>query len=183
MRCRYCSKPVVARKMCRQHYSRWYKTGDPHQVTVAPRGAALAFLRDHVGFAGRECVQWPFRAQYRQKYGSVWFEGRLTGAHRLMCRFAHGEPPSGYEAAHSCHNRLCVNPNHLRWATRAENLAERRTLKGEANASAKLSHSDVLKIREMVGLGMSHSSIANEFGVSRRNVTHIANGTTWKEAA
>lgn len=183
MKCLYCPKPVVAREMCRQHYSRWYKTGDPHQATIAPRGAALAFLRDHVDYIGEECVLWPFKAQYRQGYGSVWFEGRLTGAHRLMCRLAHGEPPAGFEAAHACHNRLCVNPNHLRWSSRADNLAERRVPHGECGATAKLHNGQVRKIREMVASGMSHGSIANEFGVARRTISAIASRTTWKELA
>lgn len=182
MTCLYCQKATFARQMCCAHYTRWLRYGDPHLVRIAPDGAALNFLKDLVGHTGKGCVLWPFRAQYRQKYGSLWFEGRLTGAHRLMCRMAHGEP-NGMEAAHSCHTRLCVNPNHLRWATRAENLAERRLLKGESNPSAKLSASDVRKMREMIGLKMSHGSIANEFGVSRRNVTRIAAGETWREQA
>jgi hypothetical protein len=49
---------------------------------------------------------------------------RLT---RLICEIAHGAPPTPkHEAAHSCHQPMCINPRHLRWLTHEENMAERR---------------------------------------------------------
>lgn len=93
----------------------------------APQGAPLAFLRQHVSFDGVECLIWPF-ARARNGYPELQFEGRSARAHRLMCRFAHGEPPEKhYEASHTCENGHlgCVNPKHLVWETHAENHRRR----------------------------------------------------------
>ena len=68
---------------------------------------------DCIVFAGK---------QQPNGYGRVSVGGRYQRAHRLACRMAHGEPPRrSLDAAHSCGERMCINPRHLRWATRAEN--------------------------------------------------------------
>ena len=42
--------------------------------------------------------------------------------HRLICWLFHGPPPSMLMvASHLCHNRLCVNPLHIMWATLLQN--------------------------------------------------------------
>ena len=55
--------------------------------------------------------------------------GRRQSAHRAMCELVHGPAPTPkHQAAHSCHRGCdgCVLPQHLHWATDAENRAERR---------------------------------------------------------
>ena len=93
----------------------------------APQGAPLAFLRQHVSLDDDECLIWPF-ARARNGYPEVQFEGRSARAHRLMCRFANGNPPEEYyEASHTCENGHlgCVNPRHLVWETHAKNHRRR----------------------------------------------------------
>jgi hypothetical protein len=44
-----------------------------------------------------------------------------------VCVAANGEKPTfSHEVAHSCNNGKCINRHHLRWATRAENMADRK---------------------------------------------------------
>jgi hypothetical protein len=49
-------------------------------------------------------------------------------AHRLVCWLAHGPPSNGLNwsnavAGHLCSNSRCITPSHLRWLSRAENIA------------------------------------------------------------
>ena len=55
-------------------------------------------------------------------YGSIYYEGRMQKAHRVMWRLERGEIPDGLDLDHLCRNRLCVNPAHLEPVTRSENL-------------------------------------------------------------
>jgi len=81
--------------------------------------------------APSEC--WPWRGGRRggaagKTYGSFHLRlGRDIGAHRMALVLTVGPAPRrGLHAAHSCHNRTCVNPAHLRWATQRENLKDSR---------------------------------------------------------
>jgi hypothetical protein len=84
------------------------------------------WIERHTSFEGDECLIYPFK-RYVNGYGGTRVDGIETYAHRHMCRKKHGEPPTPeHEAAHKCGNGNlgCINPNHLRWATHAENMAD-----------------------------------------------------------
>lgn len=112
------------------------------------------------------------------------------GAHAIACEWAHGPKPiPRHEAAHSCGARFCVNPRHLRWATRRENardavahgtLLGRRTPRGEQNGHAKLTANQVCEIRRQLARGEFQRVIAARFGVARPTISHIARGTAWR---
>ena len=46
-------------------------------------------------------------------------------AHRYAWECEHGPIPDGMEVDHACWERACVNPEHLRLATRQQNVANR----------------------------------------------------------
>jgi hypothetical protein len=79
------------------------------------------------------------------------------------------------EAAHLCGNRSCFNGAHLRWATRAENEAD-KLLHG--TAGRKLTNEQAAEIRSRYVSGHS-VTLGNEYGVSPVTVQKIANGTRW----
>ena len=54
-------------------------------------------------------------------YGRVRFNGKPTPAHRLSYLIHVGEVPDGFMIDHICHNRRCVNPDHLRTVTNKQN--------------------------------------------------------------
>ena len=160
-----CEKPRERLGWCTSHYYRWRRHGDP-QKGRTPQGMAM---------------EWPFRKDH-SGYGMIYQDGITTGAHRVICRLAHGQPPTAtHQAAHSCNNPSCVNPSHLRWATPSENQQDRiahGTYQcGEQIAGSRLSPADVLAIRAAVG---SQMQIAQRFGIGRGTVRAILSGRTWK---
>lgn len=62
-------------------------------------------------------------------YGKMRLNGKLQLAHRIMLAEKLGRPiADGMVAAHApiiCHNRSCINPEHLREATLSENQKDR----------------------------------------------------------
>ena len=185
-----CGRPFLARTWGSRHYTQWQKHGDPLARFQAERGAPLAWIEAHLHHQGDECLMWPFKARYGNGYPAVWFRGKLTGAHRVMCILAHGEPPfEAAEAAHSCGRGrdACLHPLHLRWATHAENFADRvkhgTSGAGEKNPQAKLTWVQVRIIRARPAEGETHLAIANDYGVDRKCVSMVVNNKTWREAA
>ena len=155
---------------------------------VRPRaspGAAAQFIRDvAVPFTGDACLPWPFAAS--RGVGRVKVCGKAQIAHRVVCKAAHGEPPTpAHAAAHSCGNGHtgCVNPRHLRWATHTENEADKllhgTTARGEGHGRSKLTEEDVHTIRAKLAAGQKQADIPAEHGVHRVNVSHIKTGKSW----
>lgn len=182
-----CNKPTgvsgSARGMCRSHYSRWYKYGDP-----APRrtdtNARPQWIDANKDFNGKECLTWPF-SRKEDGRGQFKIDGRSTSASRAMCIAAHGEPPTPlHVAAHSCGkgHEGCVNPKHLRWATHSENEMDKvihgTIIRGSDVKSAKLTEIDVLKIRSLAQ-SLTHEEIAKQTKVSRTQVSRIIRRERW----
>lgn len=108
-------------------------------------------------------------------------------AHRVSYRIHNGPIPSGMWVLHSCDNRWCVSPHHLRLGTRRENIddmvARRRNRvskqQGQKNPAAKLTPEGVVQIRARLARGDKHGAIAKDFGVGRFAIWRIAAGTGW----
>lgn len=58
-------------------------------------------------------------------YGTLSVGNRMVRAHRLMYEHEVGPIPDGMDVDHSCHNRACCEPSHLRLATRKQNSINR----------------------------------------------------------
>lgn len=144
-------------------------------------GLAIAFLRRLIGHVGDECVTWPFCTD--NGYGLLGYHGETHYAHRMMCRLAHGEPPSPeHEAAHSCGHgdQACINPNHLSWKTCSENQLDRAAhgTKNVWSRRGKLTPEKAEQIRELKGK-KPQREIAEMFGVSRSQISWVMTGRAW----
>lgn len=142
----------------------------------------MDFVDHAVKYKGDDCLPWPHATN--KGHGQVRYNGRTIGAHRLVLML-HSGPPSDprMEAAHApliCHNRLCVNPAHLRWATHAENMADTildgTTQAGERSNLAKLTAENIRFIRSS---SLTGPALAEMFGVDPSNVAKIRKRKSW----
>lgn len=101
------------------------------QRTRPPKG--MEYERDWIGARierlsmpepNSGCWLW-LGALDRDGYGSIQAPGNSgkTRAHRFTFEFFCYPIPAGKQIDHRCHVRSCVNPEHLRVATAAENIA------------------------------------------------------------
>jgi hypothetical protein len=176
-----CDKRHSGHGYCGMHLQRVRRHGDPN-AHPSNRGEPMKFILGvALPFKRDECLEWPFCKNFG--YGIVRHEGRSTGSHRLVCELAHGPAPHPKaEAAHSCGNRICCNPHHLRWATRIENQADRLQHgthnRGSKQGQSKLTEEDVRKIRALRG-SMTEREIAKLFDIGRRHVNDIHRRVCW----
>lgn len=72
---------------------------------------------------------WNYTGQLdRCGYGKFKIGGRSLGAHKVSYILHNGDfDQSKYEMMHECHNRKCVNPDHIKAGTHKENMAYMET--------------------------------------------------------
>lgn len=189
-----CGKPHHAHGYCSRHAARFRAHGDPlgGRHDASP-GEPMRWIQENSGYRGDDCLRWPFEVS-RYGYGCVKFRGKRTTASRVMCEVAHGPPPEiGYDAAHSCGNghKACMNPRHLRWASRLSNVSDaidhgtywRGRVKtsetlAKANGMTPVTEGMVRGIRALQG-HMIYKDIAAKFGVSTAVVGKIIRRERW----
>ena len=177
-----CEGVTHTKGYCGKHAYKFRTYGDPLAGrTSAPSGAPLAWIQEHKGAQQDECLVWPYEIS-SHGYGVLKRGGKKRIASREMCEAAHGKPPSkAMDAAHSCHNRACCNPRHLRWATRSENnldmFKDGTAMCGEKVAWAKLTEAQVWEIRRLSG--KPHGEIAAAYGVESSTISRILSRKRW----
>jgi hypothetical protein len=117
----HCGGDILARGWCRKHYYRWKRMGDPLKTDryMDHREA----LKNYPHWEG-ECLIW-YGQRDSSGYGLINVDGKRSLVHRYVWSQANGPLDSGTELDHSCHNRACINMDHLRIATRSENTANK----------------------------------------------------------
>lgn len=176
-----CGKPHFAKGYCSAHYTRRRRHGDPVGGSTS-RGEPLAWIDRHIDYAGDDCLPWPF-ATGRRGEAVVSHEGKQKSASAVMCLFAHGEPPTPkHECAHNCGNGHlgCMNPHHLRWATRAENMADKH-IHGTMNAGERHPFHRLTEdqVRYILSCDLRTTDLAKIFGVSKATVSAIRLRKRW----
>jgi len=131
-----------------------------------------------------ECWEWQSKS-IASGYGLIWACGSHITAHRFSYELHYGPIPPGMSCLHSCDNKLCVNPHHLRIGTTQDNVndaIERRLLWDESgkHPCAKLSPQEIVAIRGLADSGADYKSIAAIYDVDPTNIGCIVRGETWK---
>lgn len=129
------------------------------------------------------CWIWTGGRHHTRGYGVLRVETRFVLAHRVAYYLRTGVDPGEKCVLHSCDNRLCVNPAHLRLGDHRENMYDcfkkGRFTKGEASQTAKLTEGAVRLIRQFAGK-ISVSEMAETFKVSTTTIYAVINGRTWR---
>lgn len=126
-------------------------------------------------------------------YGAFKIDGKKVSSHVVAFMLTYGEIPVGKEVCHVCAgNKLCCNPRHLYAGTRRDNVMDallagtffridrcEKKARGEMSGRAKLSNSNVIKIREMLSSGIPQRKIAELFGVSQKTISRINTRENW----
>lgn len=181
-----CEGRPKARGFCNKHWYRWYRHGHPESGQIYKGDAKAFVLKVAADLTVKECIFWPYS---RGANGYAKFQSASgTLAHRYVCELAHGKPADKMMAAHSCGNGHlgCVNPRHLRWATRSENVldaAEHGTLpQGDSHRWTKIPDSEIPAILALRGVE-SQASIAKRYGVSPTCIQNIQSGKSRRRNA
>lgn len=179
--CRNSGK--IRKGYCEPHYCRFRRHGDPLGGRAAP-GVPQKWLMDNASHTGDECLLWPF-SKMTDGYAQVRWRGGVHRASRVMCYMAHGLPDcESLEAAHTCGNGhlACVNPRHLYWATKSQNLMDRvehgTHNRGERAFAAKLKAEQVIEIKKLISESPV-KEIAKKYGVSEGAIYQIKKGRSW----
>jgi hypothetical protein len=73
-------------------------------------------------------------------YGTFWFNGRLTRAHRFAWTTFCGVIPAGSLVLHRCDTPACVNPSHLFLGSQSDNMTDCSTKGRVARFNALKTH-------------------------------------------
>jgi hypothetical protein len=112
-----CESLARKRSMCIKHYDRVRRTGRHESPKDLPEHERFMVSVDRSG----SCWVW-VGAIHTKGYGNFNYKGTSRYAHRYSYEHHVGVIPDGMYVDHICHNRSCVNPEHLRLATpRANN--------------------------------------------------------------
>lgn len=83
------------------------------------------FIRLMNGYKENESGCWIWQgSKYNSGYGWLKVFGKSVSAHRYSYQLHKGDIGEGMEILHSCDNKDCINPDHLRVGTHAENMKE-----------------------------------------------------------
>lgn len=156
-----------------------------HQVRVYERRPVEERFWKHVQRGDKdECWEW-MASRDHDGYGKLsTHNATWIRAHRFSYELHNGPIPNGLEVLHRCDNPPCVNPTHLFLGTTSDNMndkvAKGRQPRGHEIGVAKLTESDVVRVRELKAQGMQQKAIAKLFGVCEDTISSIVLRKKWK---
>lgn len=183
-----CNSAVHAKGKCGTHYNYERRTGKKWRPGLGQVWPMEDRFWPKVDKGDPdECWEWQ-GCILSTGYGSVGKGGLGNGsiaAHRASYELHYGEIPKGMVVMHTCDNRACVNPAHLRLGTHKENTHDMMA-KGRHRFKAPLGEkSSLSKITEQAARFIKKHSeipaaeIAEAFGIKYVAVWRIRTGRTW----
>ena len=130
-----------------------------------------------------DCIEWTGTIG-ADGYGKKWNNKKRNWvqAHRWVYEQEVGAIPDGLMIRHLCHNKRCVNPDHLEPGTMKDNRqddidAGKDWFKGENNYFAKLTNNQTKEIQKLKPIGKPPygyiRDIAKKYDIDRTHVYRI----------
>jgi len=120
-----CVNASRARGWCWPHYKQWHRGEEQRPVGYRKPPEERFWSKFKVAANG--CWEWQDSLSLGYGHISLLVDGESSRApaHRFSYELAYGPIPDGADIDHICHNRACVNPEHLRAASRKQNAEHR----------------------------------------------------------
>ena len=187
-----CDEKATNLGLCPDHWRRCKEFGGPTLSALSlGRWIALPIMQRLLSKIHNDgdCWMWTGftdRDGYGRIRGTV-ANTVITKAHTLSYTLHTGElVPKGLVVMHSCDRPGCINPDHLRIGTYAENsrdMSEKSRggdQKGEKGSKAKLTESQVIAILRD---SRKQAEIAEAYGVSATTIGSIKQRKSWSHIA
>lgn len=131
-------KGPLIRGWCTKHYQRWLAHGDPNKVLTRKYASPERSLAARTEWRN-DCLEWT-GMRLTDGYGQISVKDKMVRTHRYAWELENGPIPAGMEVDHICHNPPCVNVNHLRLSSRAENMRNRSGPQGDSKSGVRNVH-------------------------------------------
>lgn len=174
---------ALKRGMCGTCYQYWWRTTpseDRPRRTVEDR-----FRAKFVQRGADECWEWT--ATNKDGYGQFFVsrERGVVPAQTFSVELATGvRCPEDREGCHTCDNPPCVNPAHVYYGTRKQNVgdmfARGRAVVGEQRSNAKFTADQIIDMRTRFAAGENGAVICRQYGITGGRLSNIVNGKEWK---
>lgn len=188
-----CQKNIFSSSLCSKHYNRLRTTGTVEDGPRARASFEERFWRQVDVLDDNSCWNWNGKSLIRG-YGVIGLGGRKRGkilSHRASWIIANGEIPTnqsehhGFVVMHTCDNRLCCNPKHLKLGTQRDNVQDMINknrgstpdLKGEKHPNSRFTEDDIKYIRSSK---KTNADLGREFSCARQVIGNIRNRISWK---